>query len=117
MKRLIAVLVAVAVVAAAIAVPALATTRTVKVGPRTRFTRSERTLRSLTIHKGDKIKFEFTGSLPHNVRIAKGPTRRRTITRTHRRGYEKTRTFTRAGTYTIVCDIHAPNMKFTLHVR
>jgi len=115
MKRLIAVLAALAVVAAAIAVPALATTRTVKVGPGTRFTRSSKTLRTLTIHKGDKIKFEYTGSLPHNVVISRGPTKG-TIARTHGRGYKKSKTFTRAGTYTILCQIHAPNMKFTLHV-
>ena len=115
MKRLIAVLAALAVVAAAIAVPALASTRTVHVGPGTRFTRSDRTLRSLTIHKGDKIKFEYSGSLPHNVVYSRGGTTR-TIAGTHHRGYEKTKTFTRAGTYTILCQIHAPTMKFTLHV-
>ena len=115
MKRLIAVLGAAAVVFAAIVVPALARTRTVEVGPGTRFTRSDETLKTLRIHEGDKIKFEWSGRLPHNVRISKGP-REGTIARTHRRGYEKTRTFTRAGTYTIVCDIHAPNMKFKVRV-
>ena len=48
MKRLIAVLVAVAVVAAAIAVPAFAATKTVKVGPQMKFGPT-----SLSIKKGD----------------------------------------------------------------
>jgi len=117
MKRLIAVLVVVAAGAVTIAVPALsATTRSVEVGPNTRFTRHDRTLRTLSIHKGDKIKFEYSGSLRHNVRISKGPRTGTIAGSTHHSGYEKTKTFTRAGTYTIVCDIHAPNMKFTLHV-
>jgi plastocyanin len=111
MKRLVAVLAAVAVVAAAaIAVPAFAATRTVAVGPQIRFG-----TRSLTINRGDTVRFRWTGKLPHNVRIARGP-QRGTISRTRSRG-TVLRTFTRAGTYTIVCDIHAPTMRMTLRVR
>src|SRR3954466_16212523 len=69
MKRLIAVLIAVAL-CAALAVPALGATKTVKVGPKTRFG-----ARSLTIKRGDTVRFRWIGGLPHNVRISKGPQR------------------------------------------
>jgi plastocyanin len=108
MKRLIAILVAVAAVCAAIAVPALAATKTVRVGPQTRFSTS-----SLSIARGDTVSFRWTGRLPHNVRISAGP-RRGTIAGVRRRG-TVSRRFTRAGRYTIVCDIHA-GMRLRLRV-
>jgi plastocyanin len=111
MKRLVAVLAVVAaVVCTAIAVPAIAATKTVKVGPKFRFGTS-----SLTIKRGDTVKFQWTGGLPHNVRISKGP-QRGTISRVRTRGTVSHR-FTRAGTYTLVCDVHAPGMKMTVRVR
>jgi plastocyanin len=109
MKRLIALLVVVAAVAAAIAVPAFAATKTVKVGPKLKFGTS-----SLSIKRGDTVKFQWTGSLPHNVRISKGP-QRGTISKVRTKGVVSRR-FTRAGTYTIVCDVHAPGMKMTVRV-
>jgi plastocyanin len=109
MKRLIALLVAVAAVAAAIAVPALAATKTVKVGPSIRFGTSR-----LNIKRGDTVKFQWTGKLPHNVRISKGP-QRGTISRVKTKG-TASRRFTRAGTYTVVCDVHQPTMKMTIRV-
>jgi plastocyanin len=108
-KRLIAILVVVAAVFAAIAVPALAATKTVRVGPKTRFGTS-----SLTINRGDTVRFRWTGSLPHNVRISAGP-QRGTIAGVRRTG-AVSRRFTRAGRYTILCDIHA-GMRLTLRVR
>ena len=104
MKRLIAVLAAFAVVAAAaIAVPAFAATKTVNVGPQVKFGPT-----SLTINRGDTVRFRWRGSLPHNVRISRGP-QRGTISRVRTRG-TVSRRFTRAGTYTIVCDVHAPTI-------
>jgi plastocyanin len=108
-KRLIAVLAAVAVAAAAMAVPALAATRTVRVGPENRFGTS-----SLSIKRGDTVRFRWTGRLPHNVRISAGP-RRGTIASVRRSG-TVSRRFTRAGRYTIVCDLH-PGMTLRLRVR
>ena len=111
MKRLVAVLAVVAAVGcAAIAVPALAATKSVKVGPQLRFG-----TRSLTINRGDTVRFQWTGGLPHDVVIARGP-QRGTISRVRTRG-AVSRTFTRAGTYTIVCRVHAPRMRMTLRVR
>jgi len=107
-KRLIAVFVAVAAVAGAIAVPALAATKTVRVGPQNRFGNS-----SLTVNRGDTVRFRWSGSLPHNVRITAGP-QRGTIASVRRSG-TVARRFTRAGRYTIVCDIH-PGMTLRLRV-
>jgi plastocyanin len=109
-KRLIAVLAVVAaVVCAAIAMPAFAATKTVKVGPQTKFGTS-----SLRIKTGDTVKFQWTGSLPHNVRISKGP-QKGTISKVKKKG-TASRRFAKAGTYTIVCDVHAPGMKMTVRV-
>jgi plastocyanin len=109
MKRLIALLVAVAAVAAAVAVPALAATKSVKVGPQINFGPKR-----LSIHRGDSVRFQWTGGLPHNVRISRGP-QKGTISKTRTKG-TVTHRFTKAGTYTIVCDIHAPTMKMTIRV-
>ena len=108
MKRLIAVLVAVTAVAAAIALPALAATKTVRVGPQNRFGTS-----SLSVSRGDTVRFRWTGRLPHNARISSGP-QRGTIASVRRSG-TVSRRFTRAGRYTIVCDIH-PGMTLRLRV-
>jgi plastocyanin len=109
MKRLIAVLVAVAAVAAALTVPALAaTTHTVKVGPHRSFGP-----KTLTIRSGDTLRFRWTGSLPHNVVITKGP-HKGTISRVRTKGIVFKR-FRSRGTYTIVCQVHA-GMKLKLKV-
>jgi plastocyanin len=111
MKRLIALLVAVAAVAAAAAVPAFsATTHTVKVGPHTKFGPTR-----LTIHSGDTVRFRWTGSLPHNVVITKGPHRGR-IAGVKTRGAVVRKKFRTRGRYTIVCQIH-PGMTLKLRVR
>jgi plastocyanin len=110
MKRLIALLVAVAVVAVAIvAVPAFAATKSVRTGPGVRFGTSK-----LSIKRGDTVKFVWTGGLPHNVRISKGP-QKGTISKVKTKG-TAARRFTKAGTYTIVCDVHQPTMKMTIRV-
>ncbi len=108
MKRLIALLI-VAGLLAVLAVPAFAATKSVKVGPQVRFGTG-----SLTIAKGDSVRFRWTGSLPHNVRVTSGP---RKFSISERTRGTVTKTFTRAGTYRIVCDIHAPGMKMTVRVR
>ena len=108
MKRLIALLVAVAAVAAAIAVPAFAATKTVKVGPQRQFGP-----KSLSIHSGDVVKFQWTGKLPHNVIITKGP-KKGTIAGVKTKG-TVLKKFNTKGSYTIVCQIH-PGMTLKLKV-
>ena len=108
MKRLIPVL-AVIVALAALAVPAFAATKTVRLGPARDLAPT-----SVRLKKGDKIRFRWTGSLPHNVRVTSGPSR---FSISARRSGTVTRTFTRAGTYRLLCDIHAPDMRMTVRVR
>ena len=110
MKRLIALLVAIAAVAAAyVAMPAFAATKSVKVGPQINFGPKK-----LSLKRGDTVKFVWTGKLPHNVRISRGP-QKGTISKVKTKG-TASRRFTKAGTYTIVCDVHAPTMKMTVKV-
>ncbi len=111
MKKPIAVLAAVAV-CGAVAVPAFAATKTVKVGPGVKFGPS-----SVAIAKGGKVKFQWTGGLPHNVRVTKAPKGARKFNISTRTKGTVTKTFTRRGTYSLLCDIHAPGMRMTVKVR
>jgi len=109
MKRLIAVLAAVSLVAALFAVPALARTRSVSVrdnlfGPR-----------SLTIKRNDTLVFRWRGDNLHNVVAQRGsPVRFRSSVK---RSGTYRKKFTRRGSYRIICTIHQPNMRMTVRVR
>ncbi len=105
MKKLLAALAAACLVAAALlAIPAFGATRTVTIkdyafGPKT-----------LTVAKGTKVVWRWTGHAPHNV-----------VSRGNFRSPLKTsgtwsRTFRRRATYRIICEIH-PSMTMTLRVR
>ena len=108
MKRLIAVLAAVSVVAALFAIPAFGATKSVSVRD------NVFAPRSITIKRNDTIVFRWRGENPHNVVANRGPVRfRSSIKRTGT--YRKK--FTRRGSYRIVCTIHPPNMKMTVRVR
>jgi len=113
MKRLIALLaVALACAAgAAAALPALAATKTVKVGPKFKFGPTK-----LTIHRGDTVLFRWTGGLPHNIVISKGPNKGAKIAGLKTKGTVRRR-FTTPGKYTLLCQIHAPGMTLRLTVR
>ena len=110
MKRLLALAVAV-VVAGALAIPALAATRTVKIGDNF-FVRSSNHA-TVSVRRGTKVVWKWTGSAPHNVTVTSGP--KRFHSRTQSSG-----TFTAIphtpGTYKIICTIH-PGMAMTLKVR
>jgi plastocyanin len=69
---------------------------------------------SLTISKGSAVRWVWKGHAPHNVTVVSGPTKFRAGTRT--KGHF-THTFTKAGTYRIVCTIHAPDMRMTVKVK
>ena len=69
--------------------------------------------RTVTVHKGDKVEWEWEGSNPHNVTVKKGPVKFHSETKS-RGTYEKK--LRKLGTYKIVCTIHAPDMRMTLKV-
>src|SRR4051794_13096807 len=108
MQKIVLALAAV-VVCAAFAVPALAATKRVSVGPSESFSP-----RSLTLARGTEVTFRWTGDEPHNVVVTSGPVRFRTPVR--RAGATVTKRFTRAGTYRIVCTLH-DGMRLRLSVR
>jgi plastocyanin len=112
MKRLIAVLAAVAVTAAAfLTIPAFGATRSVSVrdnvfSPRT-----------LNIRSGDTVRFVWRGDNPHNITTTRRPRGGSVI----RAGTRTTGTYRkrvrRRGTYRLLCTIHAPRMRMTIRVR
>ena len=106
MKRILSLVVALAFVAA-LAVPAFAATKTVRV--------VDNKFRPATtsVRRGTTVKFVWAGKAPHNVTVVKGPVKFRSPTKTKGTYSKKLR---RRGTYSIVCTIHS-GMTLTLKVR
>jgi plastocyanin len=107
MRKLVAVLTAGAA-CAALAIPAFAATKTVRVdddffSPRT-----------VTVKKGDTIKWRWVGENPHNVKSTSGPASINSGAPKVRDTYSKK--MTKKGTYKVVCVVH-PNMKGTVRVK
>jgi plastocyanin len=107
MKKLVAGGVAV-VVAGALAVPALAATKTVQVKD------NKFVAKSITVKKGTTVKWVWKGKAPHDVSVTKGPAKFKSSVKTSGSFSKK---LTKAGTYSIVCTIHAPDMKMTIKVK
>jgi plastocyanin len=103
MRKLL-ILAAVPVVSAAVAIPALAATKTVKVGDNY-FVRSSG-VPTVTVQKGDTVRWSFQGKRPHNVDVKSGPVKFKSKTMTKGSFSKK---MTRAGLYTIYCEIHGPS--------
>ena len=101
----------VAATAAVFAIPALAATKTVKVGDNF-FVRSSNNA-TVSVRRGTTVVWKWTGSAPHNVTVTSGP--KKFHSRTQTKGTFKATPHTK-GTYRIVCTIHA-GMKMTLKVR
>jgi len=95
------VLLAVPVLLAALAIPALAATKTVKVGDNY-FVR-DGGVPTVTVKKNDTVRWAFTGERPHNVKVKSGPVRFTSPTRSTGVFRKK---MTRAGTYVLYCTIH-----------
>ena len=68
---------------------------------------------TVTVKAGTKVEWEWEGSSPHNVTVTKGPVKFHSKNKTSGK-YVKT--LRKAGTYKIVCTIHAPKMRMTLKV-
>ena len=96
-------------IALALAVPALAATRSVKVGDNYFVKKGGATV---SVSKGTKVKWNFAGANPHNVTVTSGPSKFHSPTRS---SGSYSRTLKRAGTYKIVCTIH-DGMRMTLKV-
>jgi plastocyanin len=94
-----------------VAGPALSKTKSVEVDDD--YFVHEGAPRTVTVHKGDKVEWEWEGSNPHNVTVKKGPVKFHSKTQSSG-SFEKR--LKRAGTYKIVCTIHAPDMRMTLKV-
>jgi plastocyanin len=108
MKKLIAAGAATALAAGALAIPALAATKTVQVKD------NVFVAKRITVAKGTTVKWVWKGHAPHNVTVTKGPAKFRSTTQT--KGSFSKR-LTKKGTYTILCTIHAPGMKMTVTVK
>lgn len=106
MKRPLVPVIALAA-SAALAVPAAASAKTIRIAD------NVFKPKHVTVHKGAKVRWRWTGQVIHNVTVMKGPQRfhsetQRTGTFSHR--------MRRRGTYKIVCTIH-PGMEMKLKVR
>ena len=108
MKKLIAAAAATAVAAGALAIPAFAATKTVEVKD------NKFVANKITVKKGTTVKWVWKGKAPHNVKVTKGPVKFGSKTQVKGSFAKK---LTKAGTYTIVCTIHAPAMKMTITVK
>jgi plastocyanin len=106
MKRMFALLAALALLGA-LAVPALAATKSIAL--RDTFFSPK----SVTVKKGTTVKWVWRGRLPHNVTVRKGPVKFHSSTKTKGSFSKK---LTKRGTYRIVCTIH-PGMNLTLKVK
>ena len=110
MRKLLAALLVTAL-SAVLATQALAATRTVKVGD-DYFVRKG-SVPTVTVTKGTKVTWRFAGKDMHNVAVTKGPVKFRSSFKSSGTYSKTVRT---AGTYTIVCTIHQPDMKMKLRV-
>jgi plastocyanin len=108
MKKLVAVGAATAMAAGALAIPALAATKTVQVKD------DVFAPKSITVSKGTTVKWVWKGKAPHNVKVTKGPAKFASTTQT-KGTYSKK--LTKKGTYTLLCTVHAPDMKMTIKVK
>jgi plastocyanin len=104
MRRLLLIVVAVGCLGAMVALPVLAAgTRTVRIR------NASFAPRTLTIARGTVVRWRWTGGLPHNVTVRRGPTRFHSRTRSA--PYSFRYRFRRRGTYTLVCTVHGFTMK------
>ncbi len=105
------VLLAVPVLLAVLAIPALAATKNVKVGDNY-FVR-EGSTPTVTVKRNDTVRWAFAGENPHNVTVTSGPVKFKSTTKSTGVYRKKV---TRAGLYRIVCTIH-DGQKMNLRVK
>jgi plastocyanin len=99
---------------AAIAGPAQAATKTVKVGD-IWFISKAKNHGTVSAKVGDTVRWTWVGDMPHNVTVQSGPVKFRSKTQT--KGTFSKR-ITKAGTYKIICTVHgAKAQSMVLKVR
>jgi plastocyanin len=108
MKKILAAGAATAVAAGALAIPALAATKTVQVKD------DVFVAKKISVRKGTTVKWVWRGKAPHNVKVTKGPAKFGSKTQVKGSFSKK---LTKKGTYTILCTIHAPGMRMTITVK
>lgn len=95
-------------VSAALAVSAFAATKTVTIKD------NLFSPRSITVSSGSTVKWVWKGMALHNVTVTSGPTKFHSPTQM--KGTFSKR-LTKAGTYKIICTIHASSQSMTIKVR
>ncbi len=100
MRRLLPVVLSLLALAGA-AAPALAATKSVKVGDNW-FVRPSG-VPTVTIEKGDKVRWQWRGESLHNVKVSSGPARFGAPSKT---SGSFTRAFSKKGSYTLICTVH-----------
>jgi plastocyanin len=112
MVRKLCLLVAALAVAAALAVPAFAATKTVKIGDY--FFVKKGSPPTVTVKRGTTVKWVWTGKVMHNVTVLSGPAKFHSKLQAKGSYSEK---LSKKGTYKIVCTIHkALGQRMTLKV-
>jgi plastocyanin len=102
MRRPLVLLTAAAMTAtAAVAVPALAATKSVKVGDNFFVTKSG--VPTVTVKKNDTVKWNFTGDKQHNVTVKSGPSK---FHSKDMKSGSYSKKLTKKGLYTLYCTIH-----------
>ena len=109
MRKLPLVLIVAPLVAAA---PAAGATRNVKIGD-DYYVRAG-SPPTVTVTRGTTVRWNWRGNRQHNVVVRSGPA---SFQSALKRSGSYSRKMRRAGTYKIVCSIHAPDMAMTLKVR
>ena|SRR5215217_7076191 len=94
------------------AAPAAAKTRNVKIGDD--FFVRDSGVPTVGVTKGTTVKWNWTGRDQHNVVVSKGPVHFQSPLK---RSGSFRKKMKRKGTYTIICSIHAPDMRMKLRVR
>ena len=114
MRKLLVVALSVAA-AVALTVPALAATRTVRVGDNWFVSSTAKGTPTVNVKRNDTVRWRFVGDSPHNVVVSSGPVKFRSPVR---RSGSYRRKMTRRGTYRIFCEIHgARDQSMRLRVR
>src|SRR3954447_19176622 len=108
MKKFLAAGAATAIAAGALAIPALAATKSVQVKD------NVFVAKKITVKKGTTVKWVWKGKAPHNVKVTKGPAKFASKPQ-----FKATfpKRLTKAARSTIICTIHAPAIKMTFTVK